>query len=230
MDINLSKPKVALSRPTSLRSYVEDFLREAIVEGQFKPGERLNERELCEMLDVSRPSVREALRKLEAEKLVTTVLHRGLTVARMTEDEAREIYAVRALMEGYAARQFTQLASDGAVADLGDTVRALHEAANKQSRKLLIKAKTRFYDVILDNCGNALIKEILSNLLSRISLLRATSFSQADRLPESMKEIDALFACIRGRDPDAAEAAAHQHVRNAEKSALDVLARDRSVI
>ncbi|MGB7480377.1 MAG: GntR family transcriptional regulator, partial [Burkholderiaceae bacterium] len=70
-----------LRKPESLRSHVENFLRDAIMNGRFQPGERLRERELCELLDVSRPSLREALRRLEAEKLIKTVLHRGPVVA-----------------------------------------------------------------------------------------------------------------------------------------------------
>ncbi|UQG62680.1 GntR family transcriptional regulator (plasmid) [Marinobacter sp. M3C] len=212
-----------LKKPVSLRSHVEDYLREAIMEGRFKPGERLRERELCEMLQVSRPSVREALRRLEAEKLVTTVLHQGPTVTEMKEDEATDIYAIRALMEGYAVHQFTLLASDGAINELKKAVQNLHKAAKKRDQKLLIQAKARFYDVILDGCGNALVREILVNLLSRISLLRAKSFSGPDRLPKSLKEIDTLFGHIEARNAEAAQASAHQHIRNAEKTALDVM-------
>jgi DNA-binding GntR family transcriptional regulator len=93
---------------------------------------------------------------------------------------------------------------------------------------LLLQAKTHFYDVILDGCGNLLIREMLLNLLSRISLLRATSFSRPDRLPNSLKEIDALFAHIRARDPAAAQEAARLHIRNAELSAMDVLNNEKS--
>ncbi|MGB6008930.1 GntR family transcriptional regulator [Castellaniella sp.] len=228
MTQNASKQQERLEKPIGLRDYVENFLREAIVEGRFKPGEKLHERELCELLEVSRPSVREALRKLEAEKLVTTTLHRGPVVAKISPSEASDLYAVRALLEGYAAHQFALLASESEVDELHATVQALHEAGQAGDRKLLLEAKTRFYNVILGGCGNALIRDLLFNLLSRISLLRATSFSRPDRLPESLKEIDALFACIKARDIEAARAAAEQHVRNAQKAALEVLLQQQA--
>lgn len=212
-----------LRKPDSLGSQVENFLREAIMNGRFKPGERLVERELCEMLDVSRPSLREALRKLEAEKLIKTVLHRGPVVASISAKEASDLYAIRALMESYAVHEFARLASDTAISHLGQAVEDLHRAATTQDRQELLAAKSRFYDVILSGCGNELIREMLLSLLSRINLLRSTSFSRSDRLPESLKEIDHMYELIRARNAPAAREAAHHHVLNAEKAALLVL-------
>ncbi|HTN66540.1 MAG TPA: GntR family transcriptional regulator [Burkholderiaceae bacterium] len=228
METEQIEPAFNLRKPSSLRSHVESFLREAIMSGRFQPGERLRERELCEMLDVSRPSLREALRILEAEKLIKTVLHRGPVVAAITADEARELYAVRALLESHAVHEFTRLADDAAVARLGEAVDRLHAAAAGAGRKQLLAAKAEFYDAILNGCGNQLIKEMLLALLSRINLLRATSFSRPDRLAESLAEIDRLFALIQARNAGAAREAARMHIVNAEQAALAVLARPDS--
>jgi DNA-binding GntR family transcriptional regulator len=223
--VEISSP---LRKPDSLRSHVENFLREAIMNGRFKPGERLIERELCEMLDVSRPSLREALRKLEAEKLIKIVLHRGPVVASISTKEASDLYAIRALMESYAVHEFARLASDAAIELLGQAVQELHAAAESRDRKQLLAAKSTFYDVILGGCGNELVKEMLLSLLSRINLLRATSFSRADRLPESLKEIDHMFELIKARNATAAREAAHHHIVNAEKAALVVLGQQEA--
>src|ERR1700743_1459943 len=93
-------------KSATLRLLVEDKLRAAIATGRFKPGQRLVERELCELTGVGRTSIREALRPLEAEGLVTVVPHRGPSVSKMTVEEARHLYAVRGLLEGYAGRCF----------------------------------------------------------------------------------------------------------------------------
>ncbi|MDY7577700.1 GntR family transcriptional regulator [Herbaspirillum sp. RTI4] len=223
----ITESPTPLRKPDSLRSQVENYLREAIMNGRFKPGEKLSERELCELLDVSRPSLREALRKLEAEKLITMVLHRGPMVSSISLAEARDLYAIRALFESYAVSGFAKLASDEAVARLGDVVQTLKDEAASGDRKRLLAAKADFYDVILNGCGNALIKEMLLSLLSRINLLRATSFSSPDRLPESLKEIDQLYAHIKARNADAAGKAAVLHIQNAEKAALDVLSQEQ---
>jgi DNA-binding GntR family transcriptional regulator len=220
MDMNLTEP---LRKPESLRSHVENFLREAIMNGQFKPGERLVERELCEMLEVSRPSLREAMRRLEAEKLIVNVLHRGPLVASISPKEAADLYAVRALLESHAVHAFTLRAGAAAVDALEAAVRNLHAQAATGDRKMLLAAKARFYDIILDNCGNDLVKEMLGALLSRINLLRATSFSSPHRLPASLREIDLMVAQIRAGDADGARASAHAHILNAEKAARAVL-------
>src|SRR5260370_22031670 len=88
----------------SVRSRVAQKLREAIMSGTLKPGQRLVERELCEMTGVSRPSIREALRLLEADGLVNTVPHRGPMVSTISLEEAKQLYAARAVLEGFAGR------------------------------------------------------------------------------------------------------------------------------
>ncbi|MEN3296353.1 MAG: hypothetical protein V7642_5606 [Burkholderiales bacterium] len=221
--MNIHKAIQPLRKPDSLRGQIVDFMREAISSGRFQPGEKLVERELCEMLDISRTSLREALRQLEAEKLITTKLHRGPTVATISRAEAMDLYAVRALLESYAVGEFTQKASDREVKQLGALVGNLHAAAASGDKDQLLAAKADFYDVILAGCGNQLVKEMLLGMLSRINLLRSTSFSQRDRLQESLKEIDQLFALIEKRDAAAAHEAARQHVISAEQAALAVL-------
>jgi DNA-binding GntR family transcriptional regulator len=219
-----------IRKPDSLRSYVESYLREAIAIGHFPPGKRLVERELCDLLEVSRPSVREALRKLEAEKLIKNVPHRGPVVALVTASEASDLYSVRMLMESHAVAEFTRLASDEHIKQLGVAVQRLHKASKGDDHKALLHAKAEFYDVILSNCGNLLIQELLLNLLARINLLRAASFSGKDRLAKSMEEIDALFALIKARDAAGAQEAARIHVKNAEQAALIVLAAKEAEI
>src|SRR5690348_15248882 len=92
--------------PVSVQQQAASKLRAAILAGVFQPGDRLVEADLCERLGVSRPSVREALRSLEAEKLVAIVPNRGPLVPLITWEQAKEIYQVRVLLEGEAAAAF----------------------------------------------------------------------------------------------------------------------------
>lgn len=206
----------------TLRSQVENHLRAAILEGKLAPGEKLIERELCEQLGVSRPSVREALRKLEAEKLIVIVPHRGPEVASMTLTEAQDLYAMRRLLESFAAHEFTRLASDTQIKQLAKVVKKLGDAGSKNSRTGVLQAKAEFYDILLGGCGNQLIGEILGGLLSRVSLLRAKSLMLPDRLPKSLEEIKKLLICIQARDAKGAQQISHDHVLNAEIAALGV--------
>lgn len=214
---------IGLVRPETLRHQVENVLRQAIMSGRFAPGARLIERELCESLGVSRTSVREALRKLEAEKLVRSVPHKGPIVAVISQQEASELYALRGLLEGFAAHEFARLASDAAIAQFGEAAKELRAQATAQDQAGVLKAKTALYDVLLDNCGNALVKEILNSLYSRVNLLRATSLMHPDRLPSSLREIDKLYKALKARDADEAQELARLHVANAEKAAMRML-------
>jgi len=207
----------------TLRAQVENTLRQAIISGELSPGEKLIERELCEMLGVSRQSLREAMRKLEAEKLIVIVPHRGPEVASMTIEQARELYALRQLLESFAAQEFTIHASDSQVKDLIKTVKRLRDAVKRNDSEGVLEAKAEFYGILLGGCGNSLVSEVLGGLLSRVSLLRATSLMLEDRLPQSLKEIEALVACIKARDPEGARAISFEHVSNAQKAALGVL-------
>ncbi len=212
-----------LLRPATLRSQVEGYLRDAIVSGRFKPGERLVERELCAHMKISRPSLREALRALEAERLIKNVPHRGPVVATVTVQEARDLYALRVLLEGFAAREFARLASDTAIEELAQRVADLERAARSPTPEELVVAKKNFYAVLFRHCGNSLIQRTFDGEMQRISMLRATSLARPDRLPESLKEIGALLAAIRARDCDLAGRIAQDHVRQAECVAMEVL-------
>ena len=216
--------ELEMIRPESLRHQVENVLRQAIMTGRYAPGERLIERELCETLGVSRTSVREALRKLEAEKLVHIVPNKGPIVAIISPQEAAELYALRGLLEGFAAREFAVRASEEDIARFGAAVQQLHAAGAAQDQGRVLDAKNALYDVLLSNCGNSLVKEILGSLHSRVNLLRATSLMHLQRLPASLNEIDNLYRAIQQRDANAAQAAAQLHVANAEKMALRLLA------
>ena len=219
----MNKTVLALQKPDTLRHQVEKHLREAIMSGSLAPGQRLVERELCEAMGVSRPSLREALRKLEAERLIQIIPHRGPVVSAVTEKEAVELYALRALLEGYAVHQFTSLATKPLLEELRQAVKSLQRQAKSGNRENLLRAKQMFYEVLLRGCGNSLISEVLMMLLSRINLLRSASFSHPSRLPASLQEIDLLFERIVAKDPDGARDAAINHVRMAEAAAMDVL-------
>src|SRR5689334_11856309 len=93
-----------------IREQIEQQLRQAITSGHFRPGDRLIERELCTLFGVSRASLREALRQLEGDGLLTNIPHKGLVVATMTKEQAFDVYQVRAVLEGLAGRLFAEQA------------------------------------------------------------------------------------------------------------------------
>ena len=205
----------------TVRSQVEKYLRDAITGGTFKSGEKLIERDLCERLSISRPSLREALRTLEAEKLITNIPHHGPMVRRMSLQEAMEVYALRTLLESYAVGEFTKRASFSDVEHLAVIVKRLKRAARGGDKEEYLEIKSEFYAAILEGCGNILVREILEGLYARINFLRATSLKQEGRLAKSIREIEAIQKCIKGHDPVGASKKAGIHVGNAQKAIMN---------
>lgn len=211
----------------TLRQQVLELLRGAILEGRFKPGERLIERELCELTGVSRTSVREALRHLESEGLVANVPNKGPTVATLTEEDAQEIYEVREALEGLAGRLFAERATARQVDALQAALDRLAAAFRKADMDLVVAETTHFYEVFLEGCGNSLIGDMIRSLQARVIFLRKTSMSQPGRAPGSLGEMERIVQAIRQRDADEAEAVCKDHVRRARAAFMDVLRRRR---
>ncbi|WP_373506250.1 GntR family transcriptional regulator [Aestuariivirga sp.] len=209
-------------RPT-LRDQVLEVIRKAILDLRFRPGDRLIERELCELTGVSRTSVREALRHLESEGLVRNLPNQGPIVAIVDTKEAREIYELREALEGLAGRLFAERASEAQMLALKGELDSLAQAFASGDVRSIIRQTMRFYDVFLEGCGNSLIASTIRSLQARMVLLRASSMSQPGRAPKSLREMQEIVAALAGRNPDAAAEACMNHVRCARDAAMAML-------
>jgi DNA-binding GntR family transcriptional regulator len=206
-----------------IRTQVVETLRTAITSGRFAAGQRLVEKELCALMEVSRASLREALRQLEAEGLVVNVPNRGLVVARLTARDAESIYEVRGVLEALAARLFATRATDEQVAALETAVDRLGAAYAGGDVERIIEIKKEFYDILFAGSGNSVIPSILRSVNARITQLRRVSLSSPARWPASIGEIRAILAAIKRRDPEAAFQTALDHVQRAATAALPLL-------
>ena len=205
--------------PKTVQQQIVEKLRAAIVEGMFKPGDRLIEADLCEMLGVSRPSIREALRSLEAERLVDIIPNRGPQIPVLTRDHAADIYKVRALLEGEAAFIAAKRATPNDLKLMRAALAAFGKAVRANDMHTEVSATSVFYSHILRICGNRIIEETLNGLLARINFLRAHSMSQPGRARVSLQEMKAIYEAIAAGNGNAARSAAVKHVENAHLSA-----------
>jgi DNA-binding GntR family transcriptional regulator len=202
-----------------VRSQTVGNLRDAILAGRFAPGARLVEAELCRLLGVSRPSVREALRQLEAERLVVITPFKGPAVARIDWPEAEQIYEVRALLEGQAAYLFASRASRDQVAAMRAALKRFEDAVRKNDAEARLLHTDEFYNVMLQGCGNGVISDLLTGLHARINFLRARSMSQQGRSSESAAEMRRILTAIAAGDAAKARAACIEHVQRAANAA-----------
>ena len=206
-----------------VREQVLTNIRSAIVEGRFRPGDRLTERELCSLTGVSRTSIREALRQLEVEGLVTNVPNKGPVVATVTYKEAKDIYEVRAVLEGLAGRLFAKQATVEQIAELTRAMQRIEELVESGDQMELLRAKNQFYDVLLHGCGNDAVNPLLTSLHDRVAFLRAVTLAQPGRAATSVEEIRRILSAVEQHDEDAAWKACVEHVQNAAAVALQAL-------
>lgn len=210
----------ALSREdVTLSSRLVSAMRNAILDGRLAPGRHLKERELCEMFQVSRGLVREAVQKLAAEELITAVPHRGLMVSLLDRKSARDLYKVRAVLEGLVCAEFAEHADEAARAELFAIAERLGSLAEDDPPQELVEAKNVFYRCLLEGCNNAIVAQMFTQLNNRIVQLRRLSLSQRGRLRATLREIDAIIDAIRRRDVAAARRLAEEHVASAARVA-----------
>jgi DNA-binding GntR family transcriptional regulator len=183
-----------------------------------KPGDRLVEKDLCQRLNVSRTSLREALRELQAEKLVVAV-PRGLAVASISEEEAANIYQVRAALESLVAAQFAEKANEIDARKLEEALDRLKQAYHGGDFAKILEEKKSFYDVICAGARNAIVRDILDHLSTRINQLRSTTRFNTERWMASLAELTELASALFARNSEAARAAAINHIDAAAKSA-----------
>jgi DNA-binding GntR family transcriptional regulator len=207
----------------TVRAMVARKLREAIMSGTLKPGQRLVERELCEMTGVSRPSIREALRLLEADGLVNTIPHRGPMVSTISLEEARQLYDARALLEGFAGRECARLRDPIAARRMENALVRLKAALNQSDMMAVLEAKTEFYAAMIAGCQNLFIERMLKPLHDRITLLRITSMSHPKRMNKTMREVTGILRAIESGDEALAESRCVAHVKAAAVAALDMI-------
>ena len=214
--------------PVTLRKKAEEALRKSILSGRYAPGDRLKEREIGQELNVSRTLVREALRQVEAEGLIEVVPNRGPVVAILSHEEAEEIYEVRGILEAQLCTGFASRASSAHMHALESAYYSLAQAAKDGDVSGTLTLSDEFYEAIAAGCGNRLLGHLLRQIHNRIVLLRRTSLSELNRLPETLYELTLIFEALKARDEIAAGKAALHHVRQASRAALRVLRNRRS--
>ena len=205
--------------PRTVQQEVVEKLRQAILAGVFLPGNRLVEAQLCNSLGVSRPSLREALRSLQAERLIEIVPNRGPQIPVLSWRDAEEIYEVRELLEGEAAARCAALITDERIEALSACLESFRRASRSNDPLEQVRTTTEFYAIILRNCGNKIIEQVQESLVARVNALRARSMSLPGRAKKSYEEMRAIFLAIESRDAKGARKCAKRHVIKARAAA-----------
>ncbi|HET9977543.1 MAG TPA: GntR family transcriptional regulator [Burkholderiaceae bacterium] len=208
------------ARPLSPRALYEDVaerLRQQIFDRELEPGSWIDEMKLAAEFGISRTPLREALKVLAVEGLVTMKVRRGAYVTEMSRDDVRQIYHLLGLLESDAAAQAALEASAAQRAQL----QRLHERLEKQvrHREAFFAANEAFHMALLDTAGNRWATQIVTDLRKVMKLNRHHSLFKQGRLADSLDEHRALMRAIEARDPEAARHLMRQHFANGLEAA-----------
>lgn len=195
-------------------------IRAALHDGLLKPGQRLLEVEVANWLGVSRTPVREALHRLETAGLVEFAGRRGVIIAQLDQQRVIQLYAMREVLEGTAARFAAQHASDFEIRTLRRLVEAQGE---KDDAKEAARRNTLLHEAIYSAAHNTYLVQALNALTDALQLLGQTTFSVPGRPATANREHRDIVDAIESRDPDRAEEAARNHIRAAGRLRLDLL-------
>ncbi len=209
-------------RTRSRADFVYDSLRDAIWEGRFARGERLREEEIAAALGVSRTPVREALQRLQQRGLLVAGAGRGLTVAELSRQQVLELYAMREILEGSAARFAARHADETEIEILRRLQRELAQAGDDPLT--LVTLNRGFHGAVYEASHNRYLLQTLNALNDSLALLHATTFRAPSRRKDTDDEHRRIVEAVAMRDPDAAEQAAREHIRNAQRTRIELMA------
>lgn len=212
----------APNRDQSRAEFVYAVLGGAIRGSRFTAGQRVREEEIAQVLGVSRTPVREALRRLQSEGLLEVTPGRGLGVATMSRQQVLELYEMREVLEGAAARLAAKHASPGEVALLHDLMRE-GSAAGDDAERVAAVNRT-FHHAIYDAAHNRYLMGTLRVVYDSMALLGATTFTVPGRSPLANAEHRVIVEAIDRRDATDAEQAMRHHIENAKAVRLKMLA------
>ena len=209
--------KIDMDTYKPLREIVFTTMREAIINGDFKPGQRLMEVQLAEQMGVSRTPVREAIRKLELEGLVVMVPRKGAYVAGLSSEDVKEVLEIRAVLEGLAASLAAKNASAADIEQLQEIVEKFKVAAEEKDVVKLINFDSDFHDVMYRASKNKKLIQLISALREQVQRFRVAYFTKIRSTQTLIEEHNDLVSSIVNNEPDRARAIAEKHISTTEK-------------
>lgn len=206
-----------------LRDVVFNTLRQAILRGKLKPGERLMEIQLANKLGVSRTPIREAIRKLELEGLVLMIPRKGAEVAEITEKNLRDVLEVRGALEELAVRLACGRMDKDDIAQLKQAALGFEAVLECDDITKIAEADVAFHDIIYLATGNRRLIQLLNNLREQMYRYRVEYLKQKECHSKLLAEHQDIIWSIENGEPDKAATITFQHIDNQVSAVIDIL-------
>jgi DNA-binding GntR family transcriptional regulator len=221
----IDKPRVTPLRRHRLVDEATQSLRDAILDGRLGGGARLRQIELADRLGISRTPIREALGRLQQEGLIELLPRGGLRVTQLNADEAVELYDLREVLDGLAARLAAGRADAAALARVERALSRMAECVARGDPGPWFKAHVAFHEEIVRIAGNRPLGRLSSLVRLSIRHFHPLLLRTPSRLEDAYREHRAVFEALAARDGDAAERLARAHIANAKEIVLEAMTR-----
>lgn len=211
----------------SLESYpnkterVYEILLENITKRNFAPGSKLGEQYLADELGVSKTPVREALSRLERENLVNIYPNRGAFVVEITKEDIIEIYDLREVLEGLAARQTAEKIDSRGIERVANLIDSMGKSLENEDLQSYSSHDSKLHGILGQISGNERLQEMIQNLRYQARILMASSVQIPGRAEKSMEEHRQIFEALKSGNCSEAEQKVRQHTKNTKKTVLE---------
>jgi len=197
----------------TLHEEIADNLREMIMSGELREGDKIKENVLCDMMGISKTPLREALRVLSAEGLIRLVPNRGSYVTTPTFEEIKEMFDVMRVLEGVCARAAVEKMRDRDLSKLEKLHQKLEKNFRRKDQKEYIHQNNLYHAFVQELAGNKTLNQIVNGLRQKILLYRFQSLNLPGRFEQSIQEHRSLLAAFRDKDPKKAEMLMKSHLK-----------------
>ncbi len=213
--------KRPIEKHLTLREKILENIRDAIISGSLKAGSRVSEPELAERYGISRTPIREAFRQLESEGYLTVIPRRGAVVSEFSEKDVEEFYAIKSILEGYAARRACEKLTDKELGRLQAINDRLSELAEHNDIKTFFKIHSDFHDTFIKAADNEKLRDLINSLVTRFQRLRLMSLSLPGRMRISVQEHEKIIDAFSRKDAETAESLVRKNAEFGGKVLMD---------
>ncbi len=186
-----------VERPLTLRERIVDFIKDAVVTGRLKPGERVPEQEIAESFGISRTPIREAFRQLESEGFITVTPRKGAVVSPITDKDVSEFYAIKSLLEGFAAKTACLTLTPKELKKLETLNAQMEKYAERDDVKGFFRLDNQFHDTFLKACGNEKLCNLIHQLVQQFERFRITALALPGRMRDSVRQHNEIIEAFK---------------------------------
>ncbi|MBI5886187.1 MAG: GntR family transcriptional regulator [Deltaproteobacteria bacterium] len=214
-------------KPLTLRERIADFIKDSIVSGNLKPGERVPEQEIAENFGISRTPIREAFRQLESEGFITVTPRKGAVVSPITDKDVSEFYEIKSLLEGHAAKTACPKLTVKDIKRLESLNEQMGRAAAKDDVKTFFKLDAEFHDTFLAACGNDKLQTFLNHLVRQFERFRITALALPGRMKDSLLQHAEIIEAFRKNDVDCVERLVRANAERGRDVLVEEILKDK---